>query len=73
MERWGDLVAFVLDIDLETVHTYAQGRKTFDISKRPIPVELGYYLSFHDASGRLIGQADIYGIRNKVSQILSDP
>jgi len=67
VERWDELVAFVLDMELETVHRYAQGRRTFDIPTRPIPVELGYYLSFPDESGRLIRHVDVYGIAAKVN------
>ncbi|MGJ8561647.1 MAG: L,D-transpeptidase family protein [Litorimonas sp.] len=63
VDRWDELVAFVLDMDLETVHTYANGNRTFDISVHPIPVELGYYLSFPDPDGRLIHHMDIYGIK----------
>lgn len=71
VERWDELIAFVLDMNFETVHAYAQGRKTFDIPTRPIPVELGYYLSFPDAGGRLLRHADIYGMGDKVSQFFS--
>ena len=46
LERWDELIAFVLDTDLKTVHRYAQSRRTFDIPTHPTPVELGYYLSF---------------------------
>ena len=71
VERWDELIAFVLDMDLETVHVYAHSTKTFDIPTRPIPVELRYYLSFPDASGQLIRHEDIYGIGDKVSHVLS--
>ena len=73
VERWDELVAFVLDMDLESVHAYAEGKRTFDIATNPIPVELGYYLAFPDASGKLARYADIYGVGDKVSQGPLDP
>lgn len=68
VELWDELVAFVLDVNVEAVHAYAGGNRTFDAAADPTPVELGYYLSFPDPSGRLIRYEDIYGIGDRVSQ-----
>jgi murein L,D-transpeptidase YcbB/YkuD len=61
VEKWAELAAFVLDLDLETVHAYANGRRTFDMPAEPIPVILGYLLAFPDAQGAIVRHADIYG------------
>lgn len=60
VERWDDLVAFVLDLDLAAVHAYAYGTRTFDMPADPIPVTLGYFLVFPDETGALVEHPDIY-------------
>ncbi len=60
VQRWDDLVAFVLDMDIARVHELANGRRTFDAPAPPIPVTLGYFTKFPDASGQIITYPDIY-------------
>lgn len=62
VERWDNLVAFVLDMDIARVHQLANGRRTFDAPALPIPVELGYFTRFPDAAGQIITHPDIYGL-----------
>ena len=62
VQRWDDLVAFVLDMDIARVHELANGRRTFDAPAPPIPVTLGYFTKFPDASGQIITYPDIYNL-----------
>jgi murein L,D-transpeptidase YcbB/YkuD len=63
VEKWAELVAFVLDMDLADVMDRAHGNRTFDVSAPPIPVELGYYTRFPDSAGVIISHPDIYGLK----------
>ncbi|MFK7938800.1 MAG: L,D-transpeptidase family protein [Roseovarius sp.] len=62
VQKWAELVAFVLDMDLAQVHRLANGRRTFDAPAPPIPVELGYYTRFPDSAGVIMTYPDIYGL-----------
>lgn len=61
VQRWDVLVAWVLDNDLAMVHDLANGRRTRDVATPPIPVQLGYFLSFPNDMGQPVRYADIYG------------
>ncbi|MEO1000808.1 MAG: L,D-transpeptidase family protein, partial [Pseudomonadota bacterium] len=62
VEHWDEIMAWALDIDLETFHAYANGRRTFDMpTDGNIPVTLGYFLNFPDEFGILRSHEDIYG------------
>lgn len=61
VERWDDLIAWLLDSDLDTVHALADGQRTFDVVTPPVPVFLGYYTAFPDDAGTLHRFVDIYG------------
>ena len=63
VEDWAALVAFVLDINVATVHQFANGARTFDAPAPPIPVTLGYFTRFPDAAGEIVEYPDIYGLR----------
>lgn len=63
VQRWDDLVAFVLDIDLTQVHELANGRYTFDAPAPPIPVTLGYFTRFPNEAGQIVRYPDIYGLK----------
>lgn len=63
VERWDDLVAFVLDMDITRVHELANGRRTFDAPAPPIPVQLGYFLRFPNAAGQIVTYPDVYGLK----------
>ncbi|WP_298863917.1 L,D-transpeptidase family protein [uncultured Sulfitobacter sp.] len=62
VQRWDELVAFVLDMDIARVHALANGRRTFDAPAPPIPVKLGYFRQFPDQNGVIITYPDIYGL-----------
>jgi murein L,D-transpeptidase YcbB/YkuD len=62
VQRWDELVAFVLDMDIARVHALANGRRTFDAPAPPIPVTLGYYRRFPDQNGDIVTHPDIYGL-----------
>ena len=62
VEQWAALVAFVLDMDATTVNRLATGKRTFDAPAPPIPVTLGYFARFPDATGRIFDHADVYGL-----------
>jgi len=61
VEKWDEIAAFVLDLDLGTVHALANGSRTRDMPAEPIPVILGYLLAFPDESGAIVRHDDIYG------------
>ena len=63
VQKWAELVAFVLEMDIAEVHRLANGRRTFDAPAPPIPVELGYYKRFPDATGSIVSHPDIYGLQ----------
>jgi murein L,D-transpeptidase YcbB/YkuD len=60
VQKWDELVAFVLDMDLEEVRRIATGRRTLEVPAEPIPVTLGYYTVFPDEDGALQRFDDIY-------------
>jgi murein L,D-transpeptidase YcbB/YkuD len=60
VERWEELVGFVLDMDLEEVRRIANGRRTLEVPAAPIPVTLGYFTAFPDENGELRRFEDIY-------------
>ena len=67
VERWADLVAWVLDMPLGEVHRLANGTRTLDIPATPIPVILGYFLQFPDETGQIIAYPDVYGLGSRIS------
>ncbi|MBK0398593.1 L,D-transpeptidase family protein [Limibaculum sp. M0105] len=60
VQRWDELIGWVLDIDLDEVHRHANGRRTFDVQADPIPVYLGYFLRFPQGDGAVAEFADVY-------------
>jgi murein L,D-transpeptidase YcbB/YkuD len=61
VQRWDELAAWVLDLDLDEVHRLANGRRTFDMPTRPIPVTIGYFTVFPDDAGQVVRYEDLYG------------
>ncbi|WP_299608882.1 L,D-transpeptidase family protein [uncultured Tateyamaria sp.] len=70
VQKWAELAAFVLNVNLREVLRHADGTRTFDAPAPPIPVELGYYTRFPDASGQIVTHPDIYGLQGALG--LSD-
>jgi murein L,D-transpeptidase YcbB/YkuD len=62
VQRWEELVAWVLDIPEEEVRRHAEGTRTFDMAAPPIPVTLGYFTVFPDDAGNPVTCADVYGL-----------
>ena len=67
VQRWDEVIAWLLDIDLDTVHPYANGRKTFDISTDPVPVMIRYLTTFPGDDRQLEVFDDIYGREVKLA------
>ncbi len=72
VQRWEDLVAFVLDWDLDAVRAAAASGPTRDVAAAPIPVVLGYFPVFPDATGAPHHYPDIYGRGGAVAPGLPD-
>lgn len=73
VEKWAELVAFVLDMNIAEVMKLAQGNRTFDAPAPPIPVELGYYTRFPDSAGVIVTHPDIYGLQPTSERQKGDP
>ncbi|WP_339950501.1 L,D-transpeptidase family protein [uncultured Albimonas sp.] len=61
VERWDEVAAWVLDVDVDEVHRLANGDRTFDMDTSGVPVMVRYFTQFPDADGELQAHADIYG------------
>jgi len=62
VQRWDELIAWLLDKDVEEVHRLANGRETFDVVTPAVPVLIGYFTIFPDAQGEAARFPDIYGL-----------
>jgi murein L,D-transpeptidase YcbB/YkuD len=62
VQRWEEVVAWVLDIPEDEVRRYSEGSRTFDMAAEPIPVILGYYTVFPDDAGNPVRCEDVYGL-----------
>lgn len=60
VQQWDRLVAWVLDMPLESVLARAYGGVTHDVPAPPIPVLIRYYTRFPDAGGQVRDNPDIY-------------
>ncbi len=72
VQRWDQLVAFVLEMELDQVHHLANGQRTFDSPAPPIPVTLGYFTRFPNAAGQIVEHPDIYQLGNAQPTALPD-
>jgi murein L,D-transpeptidase YcbB/YkuD len=66
VERWRELVAWVLDMPPAEVDRLARGARTVDVPTPPIPVYLAYLPRFPDGAGGVERHADIYGLGEEV-------
>jgi len=66
VERWRELVAWVLDMPPAEVDRLARGERTVDVATPPIPVYLVYLPRFPDGAGGVERHADIYGVGEQV-------
>ncbi|HSF96994.1 MAG TPA: L,D-transpeptidase family protein [Thermohalobaculum sp.] len=60
VQRWDELIAWLLDLDLAEVQRFANGRRTFDMPTAQVPVTLGYFTLFPDDAGNPVRHADVY-------------
>lgn len=65
VERWDEVIAWLLEIDLEEVETRANSGRTHDVALPPIPVLFRYHTSFPDDEGQIVHHDDVYrrGVR----------
>lgn len=60
VERWDNLVAWTLNMELSEVHRLAHGQATIDVATPAIPVTIGYFLVFPDSAGAPVVHDDVY-------------
>lgn len=60
VEKWDELISWLLQIPLEQVHALANGDRTLDWPAPPVPMLIRYYTRFPDPKGRPVEHADIY-------------
>jgi murein L,D-transpeptidase YcbB/YkuD len=60
VQRWDEIIAWILDIEIDKVHRRANGSRTVDVAAPNIPVILGYFTKFPDDAGQLVEYEDIY-------------
>ena len=60
VERWDEVAAWVLDVDVDEVHRLANGDRTFDMETSGVPVMMRYFTEFPDAQGELQAYNDVY-------------
>lgn len=71
VERWDEVIAWLLGMHLDRVHALAEGSRTFDQPAPPVPVMLRYFTSFPNDEGRLEVFRDVYGLG--LSEASADP
>ena len=67
VQKWDELAAWLLGLEVAQVHDLANGQRTFDAPTEPVPVVLGYFLRFPDDSGEIRRFEDIYALGGRVS------
>lgn len=60
VQRWDELIGWLLETDLETVRRWADGQRTFDVPAPDTPVLIRYFTAFPDDRGQLEHFEDIY-------------
>lgn len=60
VDRWEELIAWLLEVDRASVREWANGGRTFDRPVPGVPVFLGYFTRFPDDGGVVRYFADIY-------------
>jgi murein L,D-transpeptidase YcbB/YkuD len=68
VQRWDEVIAWLLDEELSQVRQWAEGGRTFDQPAPPVPVRLGYFTRFPADDGTIERYPDVYGIADLVSQ-----
>ncbi|MDF2232384.1 L,D-transpeptidase family protein [Albimonas sp. CAU 1670] len=60
VERWDEVAAWVLGVDVTEVHEHANGSRTFDMDAWGVPVMMRYFTRFPDEDGELQTHPDVY-------------
>jgi murein L,D-transpeptidase YcbB/YkuD len=60
VERWDEVIAWLLEIDLAEVEMQANSGRTHDVALPPIPVLVRYHTAFPDDEGRIVQHDDVY-------------
>lgn len=60
VQRWDEIIAWILDTEMDKVHSLANGTRTVDVATPKIPVILGYFTKFPNDTGKLVEYEDIY-------------
>lgn len=68
VQRWDEVIAWLLGWDLARVHAVAGGRATVEVPAPSVPVFIRYMTVFPDAEGTLLRYPDIYGREAAVSE-----
>jgi murein L,D-transpeptidase YcbB/YkuD len=63
VEKWDEVIAWLLGWDLARVRRMAGGGRTRDVPAPPVPVLIRYYTAFPGPSGAVERHADIYDRR----------
>jgi murein L,D-transpeptidase YcbB/YkuD len=66
VERWRELVAWLLDLPPAAVDRLAGGARTVDVPTPPVPVYLVHLPVFPDGDGEVERHADLYGLGERV-------
>jgi len=61
VQRWHELIAWLLEIRLDEVHRLANGQRTLDAPAPGVPVLIRYLTTFPDDAGEPVQYADVYG------------
>jgi murein L,D-transpeptidase YcbB/YkuD len=63
VERWDELIAWLLDMDIAEVRRRAETGPTVDVVLPPIPVLIRYYRAFPETLGQIAYFDDVYGLQ----------
>jgi murein L,D-transpeptidase YcbB/YkuD len=63
VERWDEVIAWLLDTTVEEVQRRANGGRTVDVPLPPIPVLIRYYLAFPEDTGQILRFDDVYRLQ----------
>lgn len=69
VERWDELVAWIMGQDLAWVHANASTPPFKAFEAPAVPVMIRYYRQFPDENGRVLLHPDIYGLGGRVAAL----
>lgn len=71
VQRWDELIAWILERDLDWVRTMAESPPSKEVPAEKIPVLIRYLRVFPSADGNVYKHPDIYGLEVDGSQVLA--